>query len=61
MQLVCCRCNRPCDSRRCSCVKNGPPCTEACTCNEDCKNCSVEQEDEDGDGDKDNEEDVHEY
>lgn len=61
MQLVCCNCNRPCDSRRCSCVKNGLPCTEACACNEDCTNCSLEQEDEDGDEDEDNEEDVHEY
>ena len=61
MQLVCCSCNRPCDSRRCSCVKNCLPCTEACTCNDDCTNCSLEQEDEDGDEDEDNEEDVLEY
>ena len=51
MQLVCCGCNRPCDSRRCSCLKNGLPCTEACAWNDDCLNCPLEwgneSEDED--------------
>ena len=57
MQLVCCGCNKPCDSRRCSCVKSGLPCTEACACSDDCLNCSLKQETESESDDDDDESD----
>ena len=37
MALVCCGCKGQCKTRRCSCVVNNLPCTEACAC-EHCEN-----------------------
>ena len=37
MALVCCGCKGQCKTRRCSCVVNKLPCTEACAC-EHCEN-----------------------
>ena len=41
MELVCCGCKGLCQTRRCSCVGNGLPCTEACTCQDNCVNIIV--------------------
>lgn len=38
MELVCCGCKGVCQTRRCSCVRNGLPCTDACACNDQCVN-----------------------
>ena len=38
MELFCCGCKGTCATRRCSCLKNEIPCTEACSCQEDCVN-----------------------
>ena len=35
--LVHCRCQTGCSSGRCSCVRAGLPCTDACSC-DDCEN-----------------------
>ena len=42
-----------CQTRRCSCVTvgNGLPCTEACTCSEECTNSATNLEDGDNDVD----------
>ena len=55
MSLVCCGCHGTCQTRRCSCVNNGLPCTEACTCSEDCMNSATDLEDNDDDADDDEE------
>jgi hypothetical protein len=53
MELVCCGCKGKCATRRCSCVKNELPCTEACSCQEDCENFTDflcdEEDDDSGD------------
>ena len=49
MELVCCGCRGNCQTRRCSCVGNGLPCTEACTCSEDCTNSATDLKDGDDD------------
>ena len=46
MVSVCCACKGTSESRRCSCVKNSLPCTDACFCNEECKNQFKEDFDE---------------
>ena len=55
MELVCCGCHGNCQTMRCSCVGNGLPCTEACTCPEDCMNCATESKDGDDDVNDNNE------
>ena len=55
MSFVCCGCRGTCQTRRCSCVNNGLPCTEACTCSEDCMNSATDLEDNDDDADDDEE------
>ena len=57
MVLVCCGCKGLCQTRRCSCVGNGLPCTEACTCQDNCVNC-VSKEDSEEDDDSDDNTDV---
>ena len=57
MELVCCGCKGLCQTRRCSCVGNGLPCTEACTCQDNCVNC-VSKEDSEEDDDSDDNTDV---
>ena len=39
MELVSCGCKGLCQTRSCFCVRNGLPCTEACTCRDNCHNC----------------------
>ena len=56
MELVCCGCKGLCQTRRCSCVRNGLPCTEACTCQVNCINC-VSKEDSESDDDSDDDTD----
>ena len=51
MELVCCGCKGLCQTRRCSCVGNGLPCTEACTCQDNCVNCVSKEDSEDDDSD----------
>ena len=36
IELVCCGCKGTCATRGCSCLKIELPCTEACSCQEDC-------------------------
>jgi len=38
MLSVCCACKGTCDTRRCSCLKNNLPCTDACSCPDECTN-----------------------
>lgn len=38
LQLVTCGCKSVCDTRRCTCLKNGLPCTDACKCPDTCVN-----------------------
>ena len=45
MELVCCGFHGTCQTRRCSCVCNGLPCTEACTCSEECTSSVTNLED----------------
>ena len=53
MELVCCGSHGTCLTRRCSCVSNGLPCTEVCSCSDQCANSVTGPEDEDDDeGDK---------
>lgn len=58
MELICCGCKGLCQTRRCSCVGNGLPCTEACKCQDNCTNSVSEEdsEDDDSDGDSDDDE-----
>lgn len=58
MELVCCACKGSCQTRRCSCVKNGLPCTEACTCSDQCVNRAKEESyvDEEEEDEEDEEE-----
>lgn len=49
MELVCCGCKGLCQTRRCSCVRNGLPCTEVCTCQDSCINCVSKEDSEDDD------------
>lgn len=44
MELVCCGYKGSCQTRRCSCVSNGLPCTEACTCQDNCVNSVTEEQ-----------------
>lgn len=56
MELICCACNGTCQTRRCSCVKNALPCTDACSCREDCVNCrsdDLESDDDDSESSDD--------
>ena len=53
MELVCCGCHSTCQTRRCSCVGNGLPYTEACTCSEECTNSVTNLKDGDDDVDDD--------
>ena len=55
MELVCCGCRGTCQTRRYSCVGNGLPCTEVCTCSEECMNSASNLEDGDDDIDDDDE------
>ena len=55
MELVCCGCRGTCQTRRCSCVGNGLPCTEACTCSEECMNSATDLEEGEDDVDDDDE------
>ena len=57
MELVCCGCKGLCQTRRCSCVRNGLPCTEACTCQDNCNNCLSKEDSEDDDNDSDDDTD----
>ena len=57
MELVCCGRKGLCQTRRYSCVGNGLPCTEACTCQDNCVNC-VSKEDSEEDDDSDDNTDV---
>ena len=58
MELVCCGCKGLCQTRRCSSVRNGLPCTEACTCQDNCNNCLSNEDSEDDDNDSDDDTDV---
>ena len=49
LELVCCGCHGTYLTRRCSCVNNGLPCTEACSCSDQCANSVTGLEDEDDD------------
>ena len=49
MELVCCGCKGTCATRGCSCLKIELPCTEACSCQEDCVNSANDHFDEEGD------------
>lgn len=60
MELICCRCKGSCQTRRCSCVSNGLPCTEACTCQDNCLNCISKDDSEDDDSDDDTDGDEYE-
>ena len=56
MELVCCGCCGISQTRRCSCVSNGLPCTEACSCSDQYANSIRDPEDEDDDdGDEERE------
>ena len=55
MELVCCGCRGTCQTRRCSCVGNGLPCTEACTCSEECMNSATDLEEGEDNVDDDDE------
>ena len=57
MQLICCRCQGACKTMRCSCLKSGLPCSEACQCSEECENTTqivydIEDEDENNQDDE---------
>lgn len=62
MVSVCCNCKGTCENRRCSCVKNDLPCTDACFCPDECANGLPEfpdkenDEEDDDDGCDDNDE-----
>ena len=43
LEFVNCRCNKGCDSRRCSCVKASLKCSDLCAC-DDCRNTSEEEQ-----------------
>ena len=60
MELICCRCKGSCQTRRCSCVSNGLPCTEACTYQDNCLNCISKDDSEDDDSDDDTDGDEYE-
>ena len=47
MELVCCGCKGARQTRRCSCVRNGLPCTDACTCTDQCVNSVTDPGDDD--------------
>jgi hypothetical protein len=56
MELISCACNGTCQTRRCSCVKNALPCTDACGCREDCVNSrsdDLESDDDDSESSDD--------
>ena len=55
MELVYCGCRGTCQTMRCSWVGNSLPCTEACTCSEECMNSATNLEDGDDDIDDDDE------
>ena len=56
MELVFCGCCGICQTRRCSCVSNGLPCTEACPSSDQYANSIRDLEDEDDDdGDEERE------
>lgn len=38
LELVTCGCKTECGTRRCTCLKNGLPCTDACRCPDTCLN-----------------------
>ena len=58
MELLCCGCKGTCQTRRCSCVKNSLPCTDACTCTDQCVNKVNDQgDDNEEEDDEDEEED----
>lgn len=52
MQILSCGCKGACQTRRCSCVKNGLPCTEACECGDSCVNSATQELGDDDDEDK---------
>lgn len=37
LNIVNCKCKQPCDTKRCSCVKNGLQCSDLCCCS-NCQN-----------------------
>ncbi len=49
MELVCCGCKGQCRSQRCSCVRGGMPCSDACLCED--SSCTNRPSMEDIDGD----------
>ena len=54
--LINCHCQKGCSSGRCSCVRAGMPCTDACSC-EECNNhqrvysCDTDTDSDETDGD----------
>ena len=60
MELICCGCKGSCQTRRCSCVSNGLPSTDACTCQDSCLNCISKDDTEDDDTDDDTDDDENE-
>ena len=55
LNIVNCKCKQPCDTKRCSCVKNGLQCSDLCCCS-NCKNKKADGE-PDSSNDDDDEED----
>ena len=60
MELICCGCKGSCQTRRCSCVSNGLPCTDACTCQDNCLDCISKDDNEEDDTDDDTDDDENE-
>ena len=55
LEFISCGCKGRCDSRRCSCVRNGLPCTDVCSCQDECLNTSAECDDDESDSNSDSE------
>ena len=61
LEFVSCGCKKGCESRACSCLKQGLKCTDACRCSDECCNVPGEESEELGDdvasdGDEDHQE-----
>lgn len=54
LELISCNCNGACNTKRCSCCKNGTSCTDCCTCGDICANTWVESDGEDSSEDESN-------
>lgn len=61
MELVCCNCKSTCQTKRCSCVKSGLPCTDACACTDQCMNRVKEHLDDDDDDDAEEDDENEEF